>query len=285
MSGEAVPKKKLAKATQKAIVEKYLTACSENHIRRKWMTVKAIARYINKHLPIPNVVENIEIVNQHRRVNNTYTDADAAKLINNGSDKKEPLSLEKNPFCLEFEYGATAEGYWTYDRMVLQLEDCADVLKALHPEFDIVFLFDHSCGHDRGREDGLNVSGMRLGYGGVQRVMHSREIKAEKGYLGTHHRTLNVGDVQHMVFREGDDGPFWLTPEQKLERMHSVYEDMEQKDKTKPELLEELRAKGVQAIGLRGRKVAELKALAENNGIEITKMVRKESCQHWTMHT
>ena len=56
MSGEVVPKKNLAKATQKAIVEKYLTACSEGHILRKWMTVKAIAKYINTHLPIENVV-------------------------------------------------------------------------------------------------------------------------------------------------------------------------------------------------------------------------------------
>ena len=127
----------------------------------------------------------------------------------------------------------------------------------------------------------MNVSEMRLGYGGKQRIMHSTEIKAEKGYLGTHPRVLNVGDVQHMVFREGDYGPFWLTPEQRLERIHSVYEDMEQKDKTKPELLQELRTKGFQAIGLRGRKVAELKVIAENYGIELRKMVRKEKVKGW----
>jgi hypothetical protein len=41
--------------------------------------------------------------------------------------------------------------------MVLQLEDCIDVLKVLYPQFDFLFLFDHSCGHDRQKEDGLNV--------------------------------------------------------------------------------------------------------------------------------
>lgn len=224
--------------------------------------------------------EDLVIVNQYRRTHSTYVDADAANLINN-SDQKKPLTLETNPFCLEFEYGATAEGYWTYDRMVLQLEDCADVLKALHPEFDFVFLFDHSCGHDRGRDDGLNVSKMSSGYGGTQRAMHSTEIKAEKGYLGKHQRTLEIGDIQHMVFREGDDGPFWLTPEQRLARMHSEYYPPEMRPKNKDQLLQELRAKGVQQAGLRGKRVADLKKMAEDIGIELNKIVRKEKVKGW----
>jgi hypothetical protein len=49
-----------------------------------------------------------------------------------GSEYKQPLM--QSPFVLEFEYGASAEGYWTYDSMVLQLEDCADILKTLYPQ-------------------------------------------------------------------------------------------------------------------------------------------------------
>jgi hypothetical protein len=46
-----------------------------------------------------------------------------------------------SPFVLEFEYGALAEGYWTYDSMVLQLDDCADVVKTLYPhQYDLLFL-------------------------------------------------------------------------------------------------------------------------------------------------
>jgi len=41
--------------------------------------------------------------------------------------------------------------------MVLQLEDCVDVLKYLYPQYDFLLLFDHSCSHDKQREDGLNV--------------------------------------------------------------------------------------------------------------------------------
>ena len=60
-------------------------------------------------------------------------------------------ALTKNPFVIEFEYGASNEGYWNYEYMVLQLEDCVDVLKCLYPQYDFLLLFDHSCGHDKQR--------------------------------------------------------------------------------------------------------------------------------------
>ena len=53
--------------------------------------------------------------------------------------------------------------------MVLQLEDCIDVLKVLYPQFDFLFLLDHSRGHGRQKEDGLNVEQMTKSYGGAQK--------------------------------------------------------------------------------------------------------------------
>ena len=44
--------------------------------------------------------------------------------------------------------------------MVLQLEDCVDCVTVLYPKIDFIFLFDHSRGHDKQREDGLNVDNM-----------------------------------------------------------------------------------------------------------------------------
>jgi len=44
--------------------------------------------------------------------------------------------------------------------MVLQLEDCVKVLKVMYPQYNFLFLFDHSCGHDRQRDDGLNIENM-----------------------------------------------------------------------------------------------------------------------------
>lgn len=65
------------------------------------------------------------------------------------------------PFCsLEFKYGASAEGHWTYDCMVLQPEDCVDFVRTLYPQHQFLFLFDHSCGHDKSKEDALNVRNM-----------------------------------------------------------------------------------------------------------------------------
>jgi len=66
----------------------------------------------------------------------------------------------------EFDYGASNKGYWNYDRMVLQLKDCVDVLKCLYPQYDFLFLFDHSCGHDKHQPNGLNAENMLKNYGG-----------------------------------------------------------------------------------------------------------------------
>lgn len=38
-----------------------------------------------------------------------------------GSEHKQPLT--QSPSILEFEYGASAEGYWTNDGMVIELEE------------------------------------------------------------------------------------------------------------------------------------------------------------------
>lgn len=52
-----------------------------------------------------------------------------------GNELQQPLTL--SPFVLKFMYGASAEGYWMYNSMVLQLfleEGCADVIKTLYPQ-------------------------------------------------------------------------------------------------------------------------------------------------------
>ena len=39
--------------------------------------------------------------------------------------------------------------------MVIQLDYCSNILKAINPGIGSILLFYHSCDHDRGREDGL----------------------------------------------------------------------------------------------------------------------------------
>jgi len=50
--------------------------------------------------------------------------------------------------------------------MCLQFEDRVDTIQALYPEYDSVWIFAHSCGYDRGREDGLSVGNMKVNGGG-----------------------------------------------------------------------------------------------------------------------
>ena len=97
--------------------------------------------------------EQLEMINKLRE-GMKHDDEEAAVKIK-GSVLKNPLTCQ--PFTEEFFYGANKEGYWSYEHLTVQLEDCMDVLKALYPvsEYEFQFLVDHSCGHCRQREDGL----------------------------------------------------------------------------------------------------------------------------------
>jgi hypothetical protein len=152
-------------------------------------------------------------VNEYR-IGEKYKDEKAA-MEKRGSLFKKPLTVSDNPFVYYFNYGAQEEGYWCYNMMVLQLEDVIDCLTILHPEFDYLFLFDHSCGHDHQREDGLNAGRMLKLFGGKQPRMRATKIKKREGYLGTYQASVTVGDVQQMVFSPTDTGPCWMLPEER----------------------------------------------------------------------
>ena len=82
----------------------------------------------------------------NERKGQKYKDEKAATK-KRGSIEKE--DLHESPFVREFEYGASYEGYWYYEHIVLQLEDCCNVFHVLYTPFDFLFLFDHSCGHGK----------------------------------------------------------------------------------------------------------------------------------------
>ena len=89
-----------------------------------------------------------------------------------------------------------------YDHMCLQFEDCIDAIQALYPEFDTVWHFDHSCGHDRGRGDGLSVGNMTVNWGGKQSRVRDTEIKEEIS-LNWPVRVLNtLGAEQNQCIEE-----------------------------------------------------------------------------------
>jgi len=89
--------------------------------------------------------EQLQEVNA-THVGKMYLDEKAATAVKATTSKP---ALTKSPFIREFEYGSSGEGYWTYQHMVLQLEDCVDVLKAIFLMYAFLFLFDHSCRHEK----------------------------------------------------------------------------------------------------------------------------------------
>jgi hypothetical protein len=103
--------------------------------------------------------ELLEKVNKFRE-GKKYQDTLAALKVNK---KEEKLPLATDPFIRLFEYGNAEgkEGYWSYDHMVLQQEDILDVLTVTFGDkFDYLFVYDHSCGHDRMRTDTINANNM-----------------------------------------------------------------------------------------------------------------------------
>lgn len=108
--------------------------------------------------------------------------------------------MSELPFIQLFDYGKNLQGYWTYKWMVIQLEDCIDVLQSLHPQYNYVFMFDHSCGHDRKHPDGLNAAVMNKGFGRNQPIMHSVKMELNDQLGTTETATIAIGATQHLVF-------------------------------------------------------------------------------------
>ena len=133
--------------------------------------------------------------------------------------------MGRNTFCQDFEYGTSAEVYWIYDLMILQLEECTKILKYLHLNIDLIFLFDNIFRHDRGIEYRLNVTNTNNGYGGAQRGMHRTNIKQEVDYLDPHERIIEVRDINHMIFQYGDDIPLWMNPQESIDTKIIKYDE------------------------------------------------------------
>jgi hypothetical protein len=142
-------------------------------------------------------------------------DADAAKEVYGTAEKS---ALKSRPFMTFFQYGKGKSGYWRYDHMVSQLEDCVDCLKVLFPHpsepdktlYRFAFEFDHSAGHSKNRPDGVSVATdhMNVSYGGKQAHMRPSDIPQVPGYLGScPERSLHPGSSAIHDFVEEDSAP------------------------------------------------------------------------------
>ncbi len=226
--------------------------------------------------------EDLQKVNECRQ-GKKYSDESAA-MDKRGTSAKQPL--KSSPFVVQFEYGINAEGYWTYDRMCLQIEVCIDVLQGLHPHYDYVFLFDHLCGHDRQRPDSLNHHTLNKGFRGGQTKMRSSKILRAASFLGQyeHPQKLKVGDNQQLVFLTLDqEGPFYPSTEQRATKMNHKSRESENRTKVKSKtelLVDELALKGVCPEDPKSLKKQEVLELAAHNDLQKSKQFTVDALRH-----
>jgi hypothetical protein len=97
--------------------------------------------------------------------------------------------------------------------VVLQLENCIEIVNTLWREFDCVFLLDHSCSYDHQRPDGLTATGPNKGLGGAQPKMRNTRIGQDDMESDVHaaELALTAGMVQSVQFLLIDPGPCWMT--------------------------------------------------------------------------
>ena len=118
--------------------------------------------------------KNLKKVNERQK--GQYHSVKEAAILCYGTDKKIPLT--STPFSIELEYGASHDVYWLYKHIVLKIENCVDMLKHTHPQFDIFFLLDHFNRHNRMRPDNLNINKI------ITQVFHRHQNKS-KSWIAT----------------------------------------------------------------------------------------------------
>ena len=179
-------------------------------------------------------------INESHRQNKSYMLMGDAELVKGSTIKRDFKDLY-DPSLAFFRTGVQHEGYWNSSHAKLQLEDVVDALSMIFPQLELVFLFDQLSGHTKMRIDSLHIRSMNGSHGGSVGMMHDTRIRE----VGLHPRILQVGEKQVMHFIEGADGPFWMTPAQRLETKHDQQlGTAKSRAKTKIELLKELRQSG-----------------------------------------
>jgi hypothetical protein len=129
-------------------------------------------------------------------------------------------------------------------------------------------------------DDALKVDGMNKGYGGEQNRMKPSTIDSSDGFLGPYHhdRKLKVGDVQHMHFCPCDEGPYWMTAEERERSRKDKYKPSRKpKEYTKAQLTEMLQQNGIN--NAKGNK-KHIQEMAQRAGIPLTYQ-KQEIIEGW----
>ncbi|KAI2509512.1 hypothetical protein MHU86_4889 [Fragilaria crotonensis] len=101
--------------------------------------------------------------------------------------------------------------------------------------------------------------------------MRDTLIMAQDGFLGPHLPSLTVGDTQSLIFKDSDTGPWYLNDDQReIQRRDRPTGKIRTVERSKKQLLEALKEKGVALQQQRGFTKKELQVFATNNNIELS---------------
>ena len=152
------------------------------------------------------------------------SDEELEKINQFRTDRGKPL-MTSTPGIAFLEYGMNKEGYWDYAKFAVQVDDILDWFDTLYPDYQMLLEVDHSSGHTKKKENGLSTENMNLEWGGKQSKLRDSLITASslgntmeytvvtKDNKELVYKRLSAGDVQSMVFKEGDLPPFF-SPDQ-----------------------------------------------------------------------
>ena len=84
-----------------------------------------------------------------------------------------------------------------------------------------------------------------------------------------------------MIFQEGGNGTFWMTPQERVGTKFSHYDDMPLKYNIKDELLGNLESAGVYMTVVKGKRVGELQDIYREKLISVTNIIRKKRVKGW----
>eukprot|EP00734_Pompholyxophrys_sp_LG126_P000255 Pompholyxophrys_sp_v1_NODE_73_length_2430_cov_9.351579.p1 type:complete len:590 gc:universal NODE_73_length_2430_cov_9.351579:2280-511(-) len=82
------------------------------------------------------------------------------------------------------EVGKNKDGHWDSERFINQMKDSIDILEYLYPDVEAVFLLDHSGGHTKKPDDGLNAHVMNVNPGGKQPVLRNTTWNGQPQVIG-----------------------------------------------------------------------------------------------------
>ena len=246
----------------------------------------------------------IEEVKKKREGEEYFSKDDALGAFGSTKKDRQIINNKNNPFYQTMIVGAHNDGYWNSSHFIGQLEDLGDLLPVLMKEkfpnlkFEYYLAIDHSQGHTKRQEDGLDPN-MRVGWQYERKDSdirpHDTVVPDQVGPHRGKDYHLEPGMQQRLWFDPDDPslvGPFDLNPnEREQQKLDKVVDNARQRKKTCAMLKKELTNYLNNSTHIRNRtdmirqvqskRLAALQADAEKYGISTVYDQNKKNLDGW----